>query len=370
MPPRGRATTKTARTKAAPRRTRRRRSFPGISPLAWQHPADLEALEAVRRVPALDQVIQAVSEHWYEQAFLVDSVGSRLRVGPKQAPKVWALFREAADTLDLATVPEVFLTTHGTPNAFAFGMKRYSITLHSSLVDMLTEDELLAVIGHELSHIKCQHMLYRSLALMLARFSASVLTGVLGLGRVAILPLQLSLLAWSRWAELSCDRGALLVVQDGEAVARSLAKLAGWSRSMGGDVDLEEVYRQGEEYEKVFDEKLVTKAFKTMRELGSTHPVPIWRAKTILDWSESGQYADILAGHYLNVRQARDGKRVNVEGPHTPARCVACGHGMERIFVFCPSCGATVDEALRPCGACGKSIEVDWSTCPHCGKVA
>jgi Zn-dependent protease with chaperone function len=37
-------------------------------------------------------------------------------------------------------------------------MKRYTVTLMNSVVSMMTEEELLAVIGHELGHIKCAHM--------------------------------------------------------------------------------------------------------------------------------------------------------------------------------------------------------------------
>lgn len=344
------------------REARSRRRFPGISPLAWQHPSDLEALEAVKRVPALDQAMRFVSANLYEKAFLVESVGSRVRIGPKQAPRIWGLFREAADILDMPRLPQVFLTTSGSVNAYAFGMKEYTITLHSALADLLTEDELMAVIGHELSHIKCEHMLYRSLAVILARFG----TSFLGIGRVAVLPLHLALLAWSRRAELSCDRAALLVVQDPEVVASSLAKLAGMSRRMMEELDMEEVYKQAEEYEKTLDEQVVTWAFKNLGAAFSTHPVPIWRAKVIRDWGTSGQYADILAGHYLTIAQARTGKRVNMEGPVISGSCKACGHALEPIFAFCPACGASVDAALVPCRRCGKKIEPGWPACPHC----
>lgn len=342
-----------------------RRTFPGISPLAWQHPSDLEAMEALKRIPALDQAMKFVSANYYEKSFLVESVGSRIRIGPKQAPRIWNLFREAADILDLPRVPQVFLSTSGTPNAYAFGMKEYTITLHSALVDLMTEDELMSVIGHELSHIKCEHMLYRSLAIILARFSSAFF----GIGRVAVLPLHLALLAWSRRAELTCDRAALLVVQDPAVVGSALAKLAGMSRSMIDELDMDEVYKQADEYEKTFDEQLVTKALKNLGAAFSTHPVPIWRSKVIQDWGRSSQYADILDGHYLTVAQARSGKRFTNEGPAKKGACDACGHALDPIFAFCPACGATVDAVLVPCESCGKKIEDGWATCPHCGAT-
>lgn len=353
------------RSAAIAKRSRsRRRTFPGISPLAWQHPSDLEALEALRRVPALDQALKFVSGNLYEKAFLVESVGSRVRLGPRQAPRIWNLFREAADILDMPKLPQVYLATSGTANAYAFGMKEYTITLHSALVDMMTEEELMSVIGHELSHIKCEHMLYRSLAIMLARLGG----GFLGIGRLALLPLELALLAWARRAELTCDRAALLVVQDPDVVSRALAKLAGMSTERVEELDMKEIYAQAEEYEKTFDEQIVTKAFKNLGAAFSTHPVPIWRAKVIHDWSRSRQYEDILGGRYLTVTEARNPDREHRKalGPPAKGRCAACRAALEPIFSFCPSCGATVDAVLVPCDACGKKIEPEWPRCPHC----
>ena len=34
------------------------------------------------------------------------------------------------------------------------------IVLHSALIELLSEDELLCVLSHELSHIKCAHAMY------------------------------------------------------------------------------------------------------------------------------------------------------------------------------------------------------------------
>lgn len=356
---------KPATPSRAPRRAKQeRRHFPHISPLAWQHPADLEALQALKKVPALDQAVRFVSEHLYEKAFLVESVGSRIRLGPKQAPRIWNLFREAAETIDLPRLPQLFLSTSGVVNAYAFGMKEYTVTLHSSLVDLLTEDELLSVLGHELSHIKCQHMLYRTLAIILAQFSVNFL----GLGPLTVLPLQLALLAWTRKGELTCDRGALVVVQDADVVASALAKLAGMSRSMMDELDMDEVYKQAEEYEKDFDEKLLTRALKNLSAAQSTHPVPVWRAKQIRDWSQSTQYREILAGRYVTTANAAKGHRTG-SGPAEAGACAACKQPLDPIFAFCPHCGATVGDAVVPCPACGQDIEPAWKKCPHCGAA-
>ena len=50
------------------------------------------------------------------------------------------------------------------PNAWTFGDTKIFITITSGLVDMMTEEELDAVIAHECGHILCHHVLYHSIA--------------------------------------------------------------------------------------------------------------------------------------------------------------------------------------------------------------
>ena len=255
-------------------------------------------MATLEKIPVIDRVIRGISRHLIEKVYLVEATGQMLRITPKQIPRIYDLFREAAEILDIRPLPRIYLDTSYTVNASAFGIDEYTITLNSGLVDLMTEDELLAIIAHEMTHIKCEHVLYRTLAIVLERFSTQVLTGFLGVGRIAVMPLRMALLAWFRKAELSADRGALLVTQDPIVVASALAKLAGATRSMMEELDMDEVYRQGEEYEQDFDEEFTTTVIKYWRELQMTHPVPIYRAKLIIDWAESEEYLDILAGEY------------------------------------------------------------------------
>ena len=53
------------------------------------------------------------------------------------------------------------------------------------------------------------------------------------LGSAAMLAVMAPLCYWSRMAELSCDRAALLVVRDSRVVTGMLAKLAGWPGTFG-----------------------------------------------------------------------------------------------------------------------------------------
>jgi len=67
------------------------------------------------------------------------------------------------------------------------------------------------------------------------------------------LTMRYALLAWSRRAELSCDRAALLVTQDQDVVGRTMMKLAGGTFASKVDYDL--FLEQGRDFQKNYDEK-------------------------------------------------------------------------------------------------------------------
>jgi Zn-dependent protease with chaperone function len=64
-------------------------------------------------------------------------------------PRIHALLKEACTILDLPE-PSLFVSQTPIANAFALGRDNPTMVLHTGLVELLTEDELLAVIAHEM----------------------------------------------------------------------------------------------------------------------------------------------------------------------------------------------------------------------------
>lgn len=299
-----------------------RKKFPRITSAAFEHPADTQALEAVKRIPILDKVFRKLMELGIERVFRIQLIGQAIHVTPKQCPKVYRIFKEAADILDMHE-PDLFLTTSPQVNAFTFGVERPFIVLQSALVDLLDEDELMAVLGHELGHVKCGHVLYRSIAYFLGQIAGRLL----GLGGLATMGLTVALFEWSRKSELSADRAELLVVQDPDVCLRLHMKLAGGSKAVFSQTDPQEFLRQADTYEEL-DYSTLNKVYKLLHELSMSHPLPVYRAKEILHWANSKQYKEILAGRYPTSE------------PTTGLR--ACPHCQSKIspsFFFCPDCG-------------------------------
>src|SRR3954464_15939357 len=95
--------------------------LPGISPRAFQHPADRAATAALRQVPYLDGVVRKLIELGYERALRQAYLGSAVRLGQEQLPRIWVLEREVFHVLDLDDVPDLYLPQFPLANALTAG---------------------------------------------------------------------------------------------------------------------------------------------------------------------------------------------------------------------------------------------------------
>src|SRR3954451_22707888 len=103
----------------------------GISPRACQHRADRAATAPLNQVPYLDRVVRRLIELGYERAMRQAMLGSAVRLGPDQLPRIWVLEREVFHVLDLEDVPDLSLTQFPIANALTFGSGRPVIVLNS-----------------------------------------------------------------------------------------------------------------------------------------------------------------------------------------------------------------------------------------------
>jgi Zn-dependent protease with chaperone function len=74
------------------------------------------------------------------------------------------------------------------------------IVLHSAALELLDEEELRALIAHEMGHVVSGHSLYRTIAEIFLNVSLGALPLLAG---IALLPVRLAILEWSRKSELS-----------------------------------------------------------------------------------------------------------------------------------------------------------------------
>ena len=267
-----------------------RRILTEISPQAWEHPADRAALNALRRIPGFDLALRKIFGMFGERAIRLAFKANAVRVSEKQYPWIHERTLRVCEIMDLKEIPEVYVSQTPLVNAGAVGMSDPFIVLNSSMLEVLDHDEVEAVLAHEVGHILSGHVLYRTLLLLIMQL-AMFRYPIAGL---ALLPILWALLEWYRKSELSCDRAALLAIQDKDIVMSSLMKLAGGTR--GETLDLQEFIAQSEEYREGGD--LLDSVYKVLNVIGATHPFSVVRVAELRDWIDTGTYEKILAGDY------------------------------------------------------------------------
>lgn len=270
----------------------------GITADAFVSDADRWALDKLKRVPLLPQVIQKFYEVGIDRWLYCLNMSMSVRCGPHQYKTLYNIFRESAAVLDMPE-PELYITSNPYPNAFAGGVERPYITLRSSIVDTLNDEQLYHLIGHELGHIKANHVLYMSVAHILAPLMEMIGRRTFGLGDVASIALIMAMYEWYRQAEISADRAGLLVCQElGISLDANLALTAGPNR-LRHEMNREAFMEQARGYQDAGIADQVAKALVFLL-LSSTytHPMPVHRAQELERWVLSGAYDRIMAGDY------------------------------------------------------------------------
>jgi Zn-dependent protease with chaperone function len=275
----------------------------GISPRAYQHPADRAATAALAKIPYLDEVVRKLIALGYERALRTAALGSAVRIGESQLPAIWVLQRQVYNVLDMERVPDLYITQYPFANAFAVGTQRPIVVVNSELVRLLDDDGRRVVLAHEAAHIHSDHVLYQEALLILLRLGTSVRLPLLA--GLPLLAIQLALLEWFRAAELSCDRAAALVTRDPQAVCRSLMTMS--AGEAADDLSLDAFIAQAMDYSE--GGSGVEKMTKLLQDLRLTHPMPVRRVRLLLDWVHEGEYDRVIRGDYLRTGEepsARD----------------------------------------------------------------
>ncbi len=264
----------------------------GLTADDFRHPLDQTATQNLKQLPGLDLLVRGLLGSVAEQFFALNNLAASIRVSQTQLPHLYQLLIDACQVLDLDP-PELYIQQNPVPNAYTFAMRgnRPFMVIHTSLIDLLTPPEIQAVMAHELGHLKCEHGVYLTLANIML-LAAGLLPSW---GTAIAQSLQTQLMEWVRCAEFSCDRAALLAVQDPRIVMSVLMKLAGGSPSLAPLLNLDAFIEQARDYDSLSENELGA-MLKAMQTEQLTHPVPVLRAREIDRWASSPIYQNLLHG--------------------------------------------------------------------------
>ena len=170
-----------------------------MKPSDFIHPEDAAALRQMEGIPGFAALVKKILAIGIENLQYGVNMASSVRLSEKQLPEIYQHLPPICQRLGIPE-PELYLLMDPVPNAWTSGDTRIYITVTSGLVEMMSDEELDAVIAHECGHILCRHVLYHTVAQWIN-------SGLANLGLLGTLatPMQYALCYWSRKSELSAD---------------------------------------------------------------------------------------------------------------------------------------------------------------------
>lgn len=262
----------------------------------FQHIADKEGFEAIKSMSGIEDLSNIIFKYGIERMLILQKMGSTIKVTEKNFPRLYKLFLECCEILDIKTIPQLFIE-QGFINAYTAGADQHIIVLSSASLGCLTDDELMFVLGHELGHIKCGHVFYYWMASSILPLLGNIIGNfTLGIGNLVSNSIRLALLNWTRNAEFSADRAGLLTCQNYNSAITTLMKISGAPIKYYSKLDTESFLNQAREF-KLYDSDSLNALLKTVSIATQTHPWTVMRAAYLEDWLNSGAY-DLLIDRY------------------------------------------------------------------------
>lgn len=113
-------------------------------------------------------VVMNMGSWWFSDKIALSMAGAR-EVSPAEAPRLHAIVERVAAEARLPK-PRVYVIETQSPNAFATGRSpsHAAVAATRGILGMLNDDELEAVIGHEMAHVKNRDTLTASVAATIA----------------------------------------------------------------------------------------------------------------------------------------------------------------------------------------------------------
>lgn len=181
---------------------------------------------------------------------IVLSMHNAKQVDEQSAPELFGIVRELAQRAELP-MPKVYLMDSAQPNAFATGRNPHhaAVCATTGLLEKLSRDEVAAVIGHELGHVKNHDTLTMTIAAtfagaisMLANFGMFFGGGrrnnvvgsllMLILAPIAAMIIQMAI---SRTREYAADEFGGRISGRPDALATALVKISNLATALPND---------------------------------------------------------------------------------------------------------------------------------------
>lgn len=287
----------------------------GLDAKSYEHDFDKAALKTMRALPGFDTVVNFFLNWTYIKWHVIELQGSNFLVTRESCPELYELVHDVADTLDVRPLPRFYTQWGYNINGYTTGYKEDTLlVLNSGTVDLLGEDELRFVAGHEMGHVKSGHVIYHTMGEL---FNNAI--GQIPLVSSLTTPIYYALMYWIRMSEFTADRAGLLACQNIDAAVSAIIKMSGLPIKYFEKMDKASFIKQANEFKNSFS-GFTDKAIKTITIASSSHPWTVLRAAELISWYDSDNYRQLVE-------------------TKTSIECSVCRQQIPADAKKCPFCG-------------------------------
>ncbi|MEH2242670.1 M48 family metallopeptidase [Nostoc sp.] len=287
-----------------------RKLLTGLSSAAYEHPFDRKALASLQNMPGVSLLLKKINEYGIDRLLRLQSLGSEIRISPRNFPQLHQTFVETCQILDVAPLPQLYLFRGtGHIETYIVGVEKPLVGINLDAMEWLGADELLYIFGHEVARIKSQHMVYHQMAIVMPTLKNLLSSTTLGVGGLVASGMELGLYNWRMMARFTADRAGLLACQDIDVATTTLMKLAGLPDEYLTNAVIEDFLIQARE----FASNSFDTVDKVTKILSYTEPGLSWvvmRAGELLKWVDSGEYENVIQLKNLKTPEEPEEKEV------------------------------------------------------------
>lgn len=266
----------------------------------YSYPGENDALnKLVRSFPVLADILGFMQDKAFQAQVFPQKHGDLYRVTEKTCPYLDGLFQTAKERLDIDMDIPLFVEPMYEYNAYTMGTTRPIVVIASSFVNNCSADTLLFVLGHELGHIKSQHLAYG----MLASNLVSITNTIPKVGKLINMGLTVELYSWYRMNEFTSDRAGAIAAGGIEQAMLAIQTLLGMNEKIEGvSISVDDLLAQNTEFQ-MENKNIVSKTLMLYNIMYSRHPWSIDRICKLKEWGTSGEF-EALVGKYISASEA------------------------------------------------------------------
>lgn len=257
-------------------------------------PDDLKGLKRLQAVPGIQKFVTETISNIREKYTSIEMQGDGINVTQEGYPHLFNLLEEVSYTLDIPDIPSFSLACGYDISIATEGAKTPRITALSGAIDLLEDDELKFLLGHELGHIMAGHKPFHNVLITLY----TPLMNMIPNAEVWLSLLRPMLLQWYRTSDFTADRAGLLACQDINVALKTMVKMSGVPKKFYDNIRPEIFLKQAIEFEHknrgVADGIVQNLSINT-----ACAPWMVVRAAKLFQWYKGGSYTEIINNHAL-----------------------------------------------------------------------